>query len=171
MSIKWFQIKHESAASEKMSNEVGEIYWQEKLHDGNLCETGEMAFSMIVIRSLVHHITVSDIMKGKVVSALASLMIVYLTVYSGANQRKHTSSASLAFVRGNHRSPVNSSHKEPVMWNMSPFDDVIMKTDNNQNTLADILWLILQFYLTWNRPIFWMSRNVIRQFDCELILM
>ena len=36
------------------------------------------------------------------------------TVYSDADQRKHQSSASLAFVRGSHRWPVNSPHKWPV---------------------------------------------------------
>ena len=39
---------------------------------------------------------------------------------------KHQSSASLAFVRGIHRGPVNSPHKWPVTWKMFPFDDVIM---------------------------------------------
>ena len=47
-------------------------------------------------------------------SQITSLTIVYLTVYSGVDQRKHQSSASLAFVRGIHRSPVNSPHKRPV---------------------------------------------------------
>ena len=37
-----------------------------------------------------------------------------LNRYSGADQIKHQSSASLAFVRGIHRSPVNSPHKWPV---------------------------------------------------------
>ena len=36
-------------------------------------------------------------------SQITSLMVVYLTVYSDADQRKHQSSASLAFVRGIHR--------------------------------------------------------------------
>ena len=54
------------------------------------------------------------------------LTIVYSTLYSGADQRKHQSSASLAFVRGIHRSPVNSPHKGPVTRKMFPFDDVIM---------------------------------------------
>ena len=48
------------------------------------------------------------------------------TVYSDANQRKHQSSASLAFVRGIHRGPVNSPRKWPVTRKMSPFDDVII---------------------------------------------
>ena len=51
---------------------------------------------------------------------------VYSTVYSGADQRKHQSSASLAFVRGMHRWPVNSPHKWPVTRKMLPFDDAIM---------------------------------------------
>ena len=47
-------------------------------------------------------------------SQITSLTIVYSTVHSGADQRKHQSSASLAFVRGIHRWPVNSPHKWPV---------------------------------------------------------
>ena len=59
-------------------------------------------------------------------SQITSLMIVYSTVYSGGDQRKHQSSASLAFVRGIHRWPMNSPHKWPVTRKMFPFDDVIM---------------------------------------------
>ena len=55
------------------------------------------------------------------------LTIVYTTVYSGADQRKHQSSASQAFVQGIHRWPVNSSHKWPVTRKMFSFDDVIMR--------------------------------------------
>ena len=40
--------------------------------------------------------------------------------------RKHQSSASLASVRGIHRSSVNSPHKGPVTRKMFPSDDVIM---------------------------------------------
>ena len=47
-------------------------------------------------------------------------------LHSGADQRNQ-SSASLAFVREIHRSPVNSPHKWPVTRKMFPFDDVIMK--------------------------------------------
>ena len=51
---------------------------------------------------------------------------LYSTVYSGIDQRKHQSSASLAFVQVIHRWPVNSPHKWPVTQKMFPFDDVIM---------------------------------------------
>ena len=44
-------------------------------------------------------------------SQITSLTSVYSTVCSFAHQRKHQSSASLAFVRGIHRWPVNSLHK------------------------------------------------------------
>ena len=59
-------------------------------------------------------------------SQITILTIVYSTVYSGADQSKHQSSASLAFVWGIHRGPFNSPHKWPVTRKMLPFDDVIM---------------------------------------------
>ena len=65
---------------------------------------------------------------GSMASQITSLTIVYSAVYSGGDQRKHQSSASMAFVRGSHRGPGNSPHKGPVTRNMFPFDDVIMET-------------------------------------------
>ena len=62
-------------------------------------------------------------------SQITGVLIVYLVVYSvadHADQRKHQSSVSLAFVWGIHRSPVNFPHKGPVTRKMFPFDDVIM---------------------------------------------
>ena len=59
-------------------------------------------------------------------SHITSLTIVYSSVYSGADQRKHQSCASLAFVWGIHRWPGNSPRKGPVTRKMFPFDDVIM---------------------------------------------
>ena len=67
-----------------------------------------------------------DVIMGMMASQITSLTIVYSTVYSDADQRKHQSSASLAFVRGIHRGPVNSPHKWPVTRKMFPFHDVIM---------------------------------------------
>ena len=55
-------------------------------------------------------------------SQITNLIIVYSTDYSGIDQRKHQSSASLAFVR----SPVNSPNKWPITQKMFPFDDIIM---------------------------------------------
>ena len=61
-----------------------------------------------------------------IASQITNLTIIYSTVYSDADQIKHQSYASLAFVRGIHRGPVNSPHKWPVTRKMFPFDDVIM---------------------------------------------
>ena len=68
----------------------------------------------------------NDVTMGAITSQITSLPIVYSIVYSDADQRKHQSSASLAFVRGIHRGPVNFPHKWPVTRKMFPFDDVIM---------------------------------------------
>ena len=85
-----------------------------------------------------------DVIMGTMESQITSLTIVYLTVYSDANQRKHQSSASLAFVWGIHRGPVNSPHKWTVTRKMFPFDDVIMDlgrldahVEHHCNGLAD----------------------------------
>ena len=67
-----------------------------------------------------------DDLMSAIASQITSLTIVYSTVYSDADQRKHQSSASLAFVWGIHRWPVNSPHKWSVTRKMFPFDDVIM---------------------------------------------
>ena len=68
----------------------------------------------------------NDVIMGAMASQITSLTIVYSSIYSGADQRKLQSSASLAFVKGIHRWPVNSPHEGPVTRKMFPFDDVIM---------------------------------------------
>ena len=62
-----------------------------------------------------------------IMSSMASqIWIVCLTVGSGADQRKHRSSMSLAFAKGIHRWLVDSPHKGPVTWKMFPFDDIML---------------------------------------------
>ena len=62
-------------------------------------------------------------------SQISSLTIVYSAVYSGADQSKHQSPASLAFVWVIHQWPMNSSHKWPVSQKMLPLDDYIMRSN------------------------------------------
>ena len=45
----------------------------------------------------------ADVIMTTIASQITSLTVVYSTVYSDADQRKHQSSASLAFVWGFHR--------------------------------------------------------------------
>ena len=68
----------------------------------------------------------SDVIMGAIASQITGVSIVYSTVRSGTDKRKYQSSASLTFVRGIHRLPVNSPHKRSVTRKMFPFDDVIM---------------------------------------------
>ena len=68
----------------------------------------------------------NDVIMSTMASQITSLTIVHSSVYSGPDQIKHQSSASLAFVWGIHRWPVNSPHKWPVTRKIFPFDDVIM---------------------------------------------
>ena len=87
----------------------------------------------------------SDVIMGAMASQITSLTIVYSNVYSGAYQRNHKGSASLAIVRGIHMSPVNSPHKWPVTRKNFPFDDVIMKLKitNGGNDAYHFLYSVL----------------------------
>ena len=77
---------------------------------------------------VLHHY--SDVIIVAMASQITGLTIVYSAGYSGANQRKHQISTSLAFVRGIHRSLVNSPHRWSVTRKMFLFDDVVMEKTN-----------------------------------------
>ena len=79
----------------------------------------------LITHSRIHY---NDVIMSMMASQITSLTFVYSTVYSGADQRKHQGSASLVFVWGTHRGPVNSPHKWPVTRKIFPFHDVIMLT-------------------------------------------
>ena len=72
-----------------------------------------------------------------------------LNLHSGADRKK--SSASLTFLLGIPRWPVNSPHKWPVTRNMFPFDDVIMYP-----------WLsLISIHLCWSNDVI---QNGVRNF-------
>ena len=71
----------------------------------------------IQIKNIPMKFHYGDVIMAAIASQITSLTI-YSTVYADADQRKHQSSASLAFVRGIHRSPVNSTHKWPLIRKM-----------------------------------------------------
>ena len=82
------------------------------------------ALLRVFLTAIQHH---SDVTMGAIASQITSPTIAYSTVFSDADQRKHQSSALLAFVRGIHRWTVNSPHKWPVTRKFFPFGDVIMQ--------------------------------------------
>ena len=101
----------------KKTNDFAKVMQQ--VHAENVLGCHSHAMSCICM-GLEHY---NDVIMSMMASQITSLTIVYSIVYSGADQRKHQSSASLAFVGG----PVNYPHKGTVTRKMFPFDDVIMK--------------------------------------------
>ena len=71
----------------------------------------------------------------------ASVVCSAVCLGADADQRKHQSSASLTFVRGIHRWPVDSLYKGPITRKMFPFDDVIMCWSQWQKFAIE--WIIL----------------------------
>ena len=99
-----------------------------------------------------------------IASQITGVSIVCSVVCSGADQRKHQSSSSLAFVGGIHRGPVDSPHKRPVIRKMFPFDDVIM-VDHE-----DMKWLSMKFTnLSNSVTVSIFNNNDITQFQCCII--
>ena len=78
----------------------------------------------------------SDVIMSPMASQITSLTSVYSTVYSGADQRKHQHSASLAFVRDTDEFPAQKASNAE----MFPFDDVTMTS-----------WQAMGLYVTESR--------------------
>ena len=98
----------------------------------------------------------SDVITGHMASQITSTTNVYSTVYSGAYQRKYQSSASLAFVRGIHRWPVNSPHKGPVTRKRFPLDDFIMWIHKKQQIPSRVRFDLSKIYFFYFKLSKWM---------------
>ena len=121
--------------------------------------------SLLSLRGYITHY--SNFIMGAMASQITSLTIVYSTVHSGADQRKHQSSASLAFYAEN--SPVTSEFPAQMASNAEtfPFDDVIMSNkirilptvikvspdyflsfrwENNSGILSVLVWFYIRSY-------------------------
>ena len=96
------------------------------------CHAGWISLSCLydisvggITRTCWKHITVTSLWARWRLKSPASRL--FTQPFIQADRRKHQRSASLAFVRWIHRSPVNSPHKWPVTRRMFPFYDVITK--------------------------------------------
>ena len=89
---------------------------------------------------------------GAIASQITNLAIVYSTVYSDTDQRKHQSSVSLAFVWGIHRGPVNSPHKWSLTRKMFPFGNVIMCQED---------WVIIDDVPVRHQAITWSNTDLL----------
>ena len=103
-----------------------------------------------------------------VASQITNLTIVYATVYSGADQRKHQSSTSLAFVRRIHRRPVNSPHKGPVTRKMFSFDDVIMAISCAVSQIT-YFHIFISYYFMW-MELLMRALIILKQLRCNGIV-
>ena len=89
LTIEWWYLRQDMELRSKLRLKMGQIDPMTKKHS-----------RFIIMNAMASQIT--------------SVSIVYSKVCSGADQRKNQSSASLVFVRGIHRWPVNSLHERPV---------------------------------------------------------
>ena len=119
------------------------IWW--RTHDSNGLEFGMLmypdypqnCFDLVMVcwyssfkpvsKALSWHY--NDVIMSTMASQITGASIVFSTVCYGSVQRKYLSFASLTFLRGIHRWPLNSTHKGPVTQKMFPFDDVIKTTN------------------------------------------
>ena len=116
-SIAAVQVTHPYISSCSLVNTVrAEVFW------GNIkcLHLAPLPNTQII---QLHY---TDVIITTVTSQTTSLTVVYSIVYSGADQGKHQSSASLAFVRGSHRDRWIPRRKGLVTRKMFSFDDVIM---------------------------------------------
>ena len=98
----------------------------------------------------------NDVTMSVMASEITSITIVYSTVYSGPHQRKHQSSASLAFVRGIHQWPVTNElpaqrasnmenvsiwwchHVPPFVTSHEPFWIISIKFSHQQQCIQNL---------------------------------
>ena len=74
--------------------------------------------SPVLIYLVKSHSHFSDVDVSSMVFQITAVLLACPTVCSGVDQRKYQSYASLAFVRGNHRRPMDSPNKGPVTRKM-----------------------------------------------------
>ena len=114
------------------------------------CHLNMIAHSILLVLRLekcFYHY--SDVIMTTIASQITSFTIVYSIVYSDADQRKHQSSASLAFVWGIHRWPVNSQHKRPVTrkcFHLMTSSWLNMMTHSTVNLML-LSWLLMPLCL------------------------
>ena len=128
LKVEWASLTHSTTHSAKKIRTVNKrtnyiLYTLPTEYNKQASTHASRIFHHMCSMQVSHY---RDVIMRAMASQITSLTIVYSTFYSVADQRKHQSSASLAFVRGIHRSPVNSPHKGPGTRQMFPFGDVIM---------------------------------------------
>ena len=95
------------SASFKHTPHCQELVWNEHLYEYLPSK------NLSTLNNFINS-TLQWVIMSAMASQITGVSMVCSAVCSGADQRKHQSSVSLAFVGGIHRWPVNSPHKGPV---------------------------------------------------------
>ena len=134
-SVNWTKISSDNDLS---PDECYAIIWTNTgtlytgplgIHFREICN--EITTYLKIIGLKMQSIHYSDVIMTTIASQITSLTVVYSTVYSDADQRKHQSSTSLAFVWGIHRDRWIPRTKDQLRgkcahlmmssWKMCPF--------------------------------------------------
>ena len=104
VGIKGKHVRDTGSSSRFLEILAAEIIWSPEHHwyDGTLSELFPKSQTPLFWVEIIHY---NDVIMGVLTSQITSFTIVYPTVYSGTDERKHQSSASLAFVWGIQRRP------------------------------------------------------------------
>ena len=88
------------------------------------------------VRQMPRFLQYSDVIMGTMAYKITSLKIAYSIIHSGADQRKHQSSALLALCAG------NSPHKVPMTRKMFPFETSSCCLSLTASALAGCSWVL-----------------------------
>ena len=116
--------------------------WQTSLGLGSMSR-----YSAQILICISHY---SDVIMSGMASQINSVSIVYSTVCSGADQRKHQSSASLAFVRGIHRwQRTSNAENVSIWWRRYAFN---VDSDHIDDFSARLHALAMEILRYWTKP-------------------
>ena len=97
-----------------------------------------------------------------------------LNIYSDADQRKYQCSASLVFMRGIHRGPVNSWYKRPVTRKMFPFRQWRLRNSGvevshpaNRNNAANFTKNSPPVWPLWSHLVICLANAIFCWYSCE----
>ena len=113
------------------------------------------------IEARPYHYT--DVLMGAIASQITSLTIVYSTVYSDADQRKHQSSAPLAFVRWTGEFPArmaSNAVKVSIWWRHHDGQWVVclsFQVNRNATFVIVVLRAMSYYIASWYVESLWLT--------------
>ena len=119
----WISRNHRMTGENIIEIDTLKIQWRWTLSWAGYVAWKRLPYSIMTISVRNAHAPLynySDVIMSAMASQITGASIFNSTICSTADQIKHQSSASLAFVRGIHRWPMNSPHKGPGTRKLFP---------------------------------------------------